>query len=149
MKRVNKKGVSPVIASVLMILMVMVLAAIIFLWARGFIGEQIEKFGEPIENYCSQVDFAVSRYGSELEILNRGNVDIRSLDVKKVRGGDSEFTQFPFQVDAGGSAMEYVTLDMKDGRVPEEIFVYPILVGNVKGENKNNIFTCLDAGVKL
>ncbi len=149
MKRVNKKGVSPVIASGFMVLMVMVLASIVFLWARGFIGEQIEKFGEPIENYCSQVDFAVARYDSELEVLNRGNIDIRSLDVKKVRGGDSEFIQFPFQVDAGGSEMKHVTLEMKDGRVPDEIFVYPILVGNVKGENRNNVFTCLDAGVKL
>ena len=45
---IKKRGLSPVIASVLLILLVLVLASIIFLWARGFIGEQIEKFGEPI-----------------------------------------------------------------------------------------------------
>ncbi|MCK4650470.1 hypothetical protein KAT36_04545 [Candidatus Pacearchaeota archaeon] len=146
MKGVNRKGLSPVIASALMILMVIVLAIIIFLWARGFIGEQIEKFGEPIEGYCSSVNFEVVRYGNELEILNRGNIDIRSLNIKVIRGGDSEMSQFSLQVDAGASVRGSVALDMSDA---DEIIVYPVLIGNVRGKNKNNVFTCMDAGVKI
>ena len=45
----GKRGLSPVIASVLLIALVLVLASIIFMWARGFISEQIEKFGNPVE----------------------------------------------------------------------------------------------------
>jgi len=50
---------SPVIATVLLIALVLVLAAIIFMWARGFISEQIEKFGTPIEDLCDSVDFDI------------------------------------------------------------------------------------------
>jgi len=149
MKGVNKKGVSPVVASVLMIMLVMVLATIVFLWARGFIGEQIEKFGKPIDEYCGRVKFDVARYGDELEIVNTGNVDIGSLSIKMTKGGNSEMRDFPLKIDAGASVSGEVDLDMSDTQTPDDIFVYPVLIGNIVGEGRNNIFTCLDAGVKI
>jgi len=150
MKRgIGKRGLSPVVASVLMILLVLVLASIIFLWARGFIGEQVEKFGEPIENYCAKVSFVVSMYDNELEILNTGNVDIHNFNVKRISGGDSEVTLLLLPADDGESVQGFISLEMSDGSVPEEILVYPVLVGNVYGENKNSVFNCLDAGVKI
>ncbi len=148
-ERMGKKGLSPVIASVLMILLVLVLAAIIFLWARGFIGEQIEKFGRPIEATCGEVKFEVFRQENELEIVNRGNVDIRHLDIKVIKGGNSEVNKFNFQVDAGESERGYVLLEMSDGEVPDEIIVFPALIGNVQGAERNNVFTCMDSGVTL
>jgi len=148
-KRANSRGLSPVIASVLMILLVLVLAALIFLWARGFISEQVEKFGKPIEQLCSSVDFKVQRIGSDLEVVNRGDVDIYYLNVKMVKGGNSEIEKFNFQVDAGDSVRKGVTLLMKDNIIPDDIIVYPALVGNVKGGSSNKAFTCMDAGVTL
>ena len=147
----NKFGLSPVVASVLMILMVLVLAAMIFLWARGFISEQIEKFREPIEESCSSIDFKVERLGSKLEIINRGNIDIRCLDVKLFDAdGNSEISKFDIQVDAGGEGVtKYVTLTMADGSEPDKIVIYPALIGNVKGKNSNKVFTCMDVGVTL
>jgi len=149
MKRVRKKGLSPVIASVLLIMLVMVLAAIIFLWARGFIGEQVEKFGGPIEQSCDAVDFDVSitgQWGSELEVLNKGNIDIRRLDIRMTREGNSEVRQFDFQIDAGASERDHVTLVMSDGETPDEIIAYPVLIGTVKGSSSNNVFACMDSG---
>lgn len=148
-ERVGKRGLSPVIASVLMILLVLVLAAIIFLWARGFIGEQIEKFGKPIESYCGEVKFEMYRDGTNLEIVNKGNVDIRHLDIKVIKGGDSEVNRFNFQVDAGDSESGYASLMMSDGSTPDEIIAYPALVGEVQGGGSNSVFTCLDSGVTL
>ena len=145
-KRVGVRGLSPVIASVMMILLVLVLAALIFLWARGFVSEQIEKFGAPIEQTCSSVDFEVQRTGAYLEVVNRGNVDIRHLDIKMSKDGDSKVKKFDFQIDAGKSARDDVVLLMDDNVVPDEIVVYPALVGNVKGGSSNKVFTCLDAG---
>ena len=145
-KRVGVRGLSPVIASVMMILLVLVLAALIFLWARGFVSEQIEKFGAPIEQTCSSVDFEVQRTRAYLEVVNRGNVDIRHLDIKMSKDGDSKVKKFDFQIDAGKSARDDVVLLMDDNVVPDEIVVYPALVGNVKGGSSNKVFTCLDAG---
>ena len=145
----NKKGLSPVIASVLMILLVLVLAIIIFLWARGFIGEQVEKFGKPIGEVCSSVDFEAERVRNELEIVNRGNVDIRHLDIKLFKDGNSEIIKFDFQIDAGKSTKEILDLRMQDDSEPDKIIIYPALIGNVQGKASNKVFTCMDAGVTL
>jgi len=152
MKDVKKKGVSPVVASVLMIMLVIVLATIIFLWSRGFIGEQIEKFGKPIDEYCGNVKFDVARYGvlgDELEIVNTGNVDISSLSIKMTKEGNSEMSDFSFKIDAGASVSGKADLKLSDGQTPDEIFVYPVLIGNVVGEGKNSVFTCLDVEKKI
>jgi len=146
MRRVDRRGLSPVIASVLMILLVLVLAILIFLWARGFVSEQIEKFGKPIEQYCALVDFEIQRLGSDLEVINRGNVDIRHLDIKMFKDGDSRVEKFDFQIDAGQSVRKRATLLMDGSVTPDEIVAYPALIGNIKGGSSNNVFTCMDAG---
>jgi len=145
MEEVNKRGLSPVIASVLMMLMVIVLASIVFLWARGFISEQVEKFGTPIEDSCGAVNFEIARYGSELEIVNRGNINIHSFDIKTTRGGDSEISKFLLPVAAGASVRDFVSIDA----LADEIIAYPVLVGNIRGKTRNNVFTCIDAGVRI
>jgi len=148
-RMVKRKGLSPVIASVLMIALVLVLAAMIFLWARGFIGEQIEKFGRPIDEICGNVDFRIERVGDNLEVANRGDIDIRHLDIKLIKDGNSEMAKFDIQIDAGKAETQAVDLLMEDGSKPEEIIVYPALIGGVRGESSIRAFTCLDAGKTL
>ena len=148
-KGVNKRGLSPVIASVLLILLVLVLATIIFLWARGFLNEQIEKFGKPISDDCSHVNFDVQRSLNNLEVINRGNVNINHLDIKLFKDGNSEISRFNVPIDAGETARQPITLTMKDGSTPDKIIVYPALIGNVRGKDSNKVFTCLDDGKTL
>ncbi len=143
----EKRGLSPVIASVLMILLVLVLAAIIFLWARGFISEQIEKFGKPVEELCSSVDFSAvivdSGGYSILEIVNRGNVDISAFEIKMYSGGDSEIVSFDIGVPVGKSVSSEVVLDvMQNGNVPDKVEIFPVLTGNVRGKSSYKVFTC-------
>ena len=149
----SKRGVSPVVASVLMVLLVVFLAGMVFLWARGFISEQIEKFGTPVESQCASINFYPVKDsdsgGDYLEIVNRGNIDIFQFDIKLVQGGNSEFQRFNFNVGAGEGVKEYVTLKMGDGSVPDEIVIYPALLGSVVGKNSNKVFTCNDNGVSL
>jgi len=145
---IGRRGLSPVIASVLLILLVLVLAIIVFLWSRGFIGEQVEKFGKPIEEYCGRAEFEVSVYSNELEILNFGDVDIKSFEIKKVRGGNSETADFAFKVDAGDTVRGHITLEM-DGNMPEKIILYPVLVGSIRGAGSNSLFACMDDGTEV
>ena len=53
----DKKGVSPIIATVLLIAIVIVLAAIIFLWARAFLSEKAVKGDRAVEVSCGEVEF--------------------------------------------------------------------------------------------
>ncbi|MEA3248496.1 MAG: archaellin/type IV pilin N-terminal domain-containing protein [Nanoarchaeota archaeon] len=146
----KKRGLSPVIATVFMILLVLVLATLIFLWARGFLSEQIEKFGQPIDNLCKRVDFEVQRVRGEvgpdaLEVVNRGDINIFHLDIKLLKDGNSEISRFKFKIDAGQSIRKDLSLRMKDGSLPDKIEIMPALLGTVEGKDSNKAFTCKDA----
>ena len=87
----NKKGVSPVVATVLLVVMVIVLALIIFLWFRGLTKESITKFGGTnIELVCNDVSFSADYSFGTLTISNVGNVPIFGMSVKIVKPGSYE-----------------------------------------------------------
>lgn len=81
----KKQGISPVIATVLLVAMVVVIGLIIFLWFRGITKEAITKFeGTNIELVCEDVIFE-SEYSTVTRILsisNRGNVPIFGMKLK-------------------------------------------------------------------
>jgi hypothetical protein len=150
----DENGLSPVIATVFLIMLVMFLASIVFFWARGFISEQVEKFGRSIEDQCKLIDFdvaVVAGAGSQyaLEVVNHGNIDIYNLEIKKTLGGNSEVTEFKFNIPAGTAVPGDVFLMMRDGSSPESITIYPALIGNVQGKDSNKVFTCIELGKKV
>jgi len=86
----NKKGLSPVVATALLIVLAIILAAIIFLWARGFLIEKAQKKGSPIEYSCKDVKFEAEAYNQQIKIVNRGDIAIFSIEVKKKSTGTIE-----------------------------------------------------------
>jgi len=86
-----KRGVSPVIATTLLIAMVVVIGLIIFLWFRGFTQEAVTKFGGTnIELVCKDVRFDSSYSGGSLFLSNVGNVPIYSFKLKVEKPGSHE-----------------------------------------------------------
>jgi flagellin-like protein len=93
-RRINsKKGLSPVVATILLIAIVVILAIIIFLWARGFVAERAEKFGRAVELSCEDVNFDTGVFLDDgngpcnqgefiLEIVNRGDIPLYGFEVK-------------------------------------------------------------------
>jgi len=92
----KKRGISPVIATVLLIAIVLVVALIIFLWFKGLTQEAITKNlggGEQnVDLVCNDVDFDASYSNNELFISNVGTVPIFNMKVKipTSSGGDYE-----------------------------------------------------------
>src|SRR3989344_4874243 len=89
--RFKKRGLSPIIATMILISLALVLAVIIFFWARSFIGESVEKQGQKIDLLCNEVSFRAEAYGSPiiLYVENLGNVPLNGVEVKKKSlGGD-------------------------------------------------------------
>jgi flagellin-like protein len=88
----RSKGLSPIIATVLLITMVIVIALIVFLWIRGMTQEAITKFGnQNIQLVCNQVSFEASYNPTTgLYIRNPGNVPIFGMDVKKIGAGSHQ-----------------------------------------------------------
>ena len=153
----EKRGLSPVVATVLLLVLVFVLAAIIFIWARGFVGEQIQKFGEPIENICARVDFEVDvsggTYGAENgDFANRGDVPIYNFEIKEIYdSGDSKMMSFYF-VESSGVSLDVAeaktgALNLeRDPGLPEKIIIYPTILGNVGDGEGGQPYTCFEHG---
>jgi len=87
----NERGLSPVIATVLLVAMVVVIALIIFLWFRGLTEEAVTKFGGTnIKLVCRDVQFDVSYLGGILSLSNIGNVPIFGIKAKISSQGSYE-----------------------------------------------------------
>ena len=78
----KRRGVSPVVASVLLIAMVVVIGLIVFLWMRSLVGEGITKNDKNVELVCEEVEYDASYTAGELAIVNTGDVPIYSFKIK-------------------------------------------------------------------
>ncbi|MEK6945837.1 MAG: archaellin/type IV pilin N-terminal domain-containing protein [Nanoarchaeota archaeon] len=80
----NKKrfGVSPVIATVLLVAMTVVIALIVFIWFRQIGKETIMKLGENVELVCGDVSFRAEYVNNQLLIVNEGNIPIYGIVLK-------------------------------------------------------------------
>jgi flagellin-like protein len=97
----NKRGISPVIATSLLVLLAIILAVIIFFWARSMIGEKIMKdlgYGEEdIENFCSSVSFEADVTNDKgagtisVSVTNTGEVPLWGLEVFDESQGSKEY----------------------------------------------------------
>ncbi len=126
--KLNKKGVSPVIATVLLIGMVIVLGLIIFLWMKSLTQETITKFdGENIELACEKVNFEASKVENQL-IISNGNVPIFDFKVRRaIAGGyETESARELFSNWRTGLNPDEVFSGTIDG---EDIILIPVLLG--------------------
>jgi len=140
----EKEGVSPVIATVLLVAMVIVIALIVFLWIKGIGGEVITKFeGQNIEMVCGDVDFSSDYTNDRIHISNTGNVPIFGMKMKVEEPGSHE----TYDMESDLSPNEWPDLGLNQGGVfssrdlssyvgnAEMLVLTPILMGTSdKGE---------------
>lgn len=133
----EKRGISPVIATVLLIAIVVVLALIIFLWARGFVKESIIKKGENVELTCGKImlEAVYIPDTGDLQVTNIGNIPIYRFNAKLINQGDIENREFDEGLGIGQSGVVNVGS-------AEEVRVVPILLGQVKKNNAQVAFIC-------
>lgn len=111
-----------------MIVLAIVLASIIFLWAKGFIKEQISKtIGEesrPIDEACAAVMLEASVSDGGVSILNTGNIPVKKIGVR-ISGKIS-----PTEVNLAPGSSANLPLGSNSG----EVVLIPILLG--KGDKE-------------
>lgn len=142
----NKKGLSPVIATSLLVAIAVVLALIIFMWARSFIGEVLQKDGSPIEEKCKEITFAADVSTDGIIIENTGNIPIYGVELKKTGFGTSEGKGI-FERNTIGTGQtgdlpipSGITLESDD-----EVQVIPIIVGEAGNAKKE--YSCVSSGI--
>ena len=83
----ENRGLSPVIATVLLVALAVVLAAIVFLWARSFVAESLTKSGEAVELRCKEVGFDAEYVSGVLKIVNKKDIPLYGVKVQKLKTG--------------------------------------------------------------
>jgi flagellin-like protein len=145
----KKKGLSPVIANILLVAFVIAMIALIFLWFRGMVEEGIVKFDKNIRLVCDDINFDISYSQNVLTIQNNGLPPIYTFNVKIMRTGEFETIDISelgeedtWQSTSGGLRQAGIysqTLTFEEGI--NEIAFVPVLVGT-DSKNKYRKFTC-------
>ena len=134
----NRKGLSPVITTVLLIALVIVIISIVFLWFRGMVEEGVTKFGKNMKLVCDDVEFEASYSSGTLSIVNTGNVPIFRMNLKMAQGGSyqtKEITEFNASaewIDTGlnqGGSFSASGIGDEFVSGTNKIIVLPILIG--------------------
>ena len=136
----DRKGLSPVIATVLLIAVVIVIGLIVFLWFRGITEEAITKFeGTNVKLVCDDVSLEASYSGGYVYVANTGNVPIYKLKAKITFEGSysTEFLEIDWPetgLNQGGTYSSKITTP------GEEMLLIPVLIG--KTETNKEAYTC-------
>lgn len=153
-KRVKKRAVSPVVATVLLIAMVIAIALILFLWFRNMVKEDGKKFdNENIKITCGKVTIKseYSPSSGKITVINNGNVPLYGINVRiYTEDSDSEETFTPStdstNLKTGINPGKAYSREIAGDNV-KRIIVYPILIGNTKEGTRSHV--CRDNGVEI
>lgn len=143
----RKKGLSPVVTSVLLIALVIAITSVVFLWFKGIVEEDVTKFGKNIKLVCEDVNFDATYSSGVLNIVNTGNTPIYMLNIKMVKGGSYETKEIieisggedwpDGGLNQGGSFSGSIGSEVVN---LESMIILPVLIGT-SGEGKKT-FMC-------
>jgi flagellin-like protein len=140
----NKRGLSPVIATVLLISLVIIIAALIFLWASGIIKEVIMKQERDVSQVCGEVSLDISLSAGQLSISNNANVPIHRFKFRNIGAGTEEYVTIEGE-DQGLPVGASTTLIVDSSYT--KIRVIPVLLGEVETEKKE--YDCNDNAITV
>jgi len=136
----KKRGLSPVIATVILISIALILAIIIFLWARGFVSEKTQKFGSPIEFACEDVNFDAEVFLDSgiltIDVVNRGDVPLYGIELRKGGFGSVDVETSEKTLANGDTGSYEFQYSDSEG----EVTIVPIIIGE-SGDTKK-AYTC-------
>lgn len=144
----RKKGLSPVVATVLLVAIVIVIGLIVFLWFRGISEEAITKFdGTNVKLICEEVEFDASFAGGVIYVSNSGNIPIYKMKARIF--SDTTGTQSTEYIGGDGSWPELGINQggTYSGALPtpvsgDNILLVPVLLGSSEKGDKS--YTCED-----
>jgi len=145
----EKRGLSPVIATVLLISLAVVLALIILIWAKTWVSEKVSKFDEPIDRACEKLNIEVQVILDQgVTVLNRGNVPVYGVDVRKKSAGSLTNLGGTFlgTINSGQSSLIELADAGAELEENDEVFVVPVIIG--ESGNEKVEYKCEDKAVQ-
>ena len=133
----SKKGLSPIVATVLLVSIAVVLAGIIFFWAYSFIGESVTKNGQAVDQVCKDVTFETEAFLGNLLIKNAGDIPIWGVQVREKDSISGDLTNVDDFSDTGIKPGESANVVI--GSESRDLVISPVLMGETKKERKKYI----------
>ena len=154
----NKRGVSPVVSTVLLIMVVIILAVIILMWSLGLVKEAITKevagITKSIDQYCvdvqNEIQPSVNTDGLSFGFSNTGSVPIYAFNLKLNLKDSGESSTIEIPAGKGSVNPGYnIIIDPNEyGLEPydsyEKITIVPILLGSKSKSGGTEPYTCED-----
>jgi flagellin-like protein len=151
MKRgINKKGLSPIVATSILIVIVIVLAIIILLWARGFIKEAVIKeiagSSKRAEEFCREIGmrgFVNEDLEETFGFENTGTIPIFAYRINLEESGSSKIIRVGNE--KGGSVnpgsiviiTDSIVKDIQPYSSYDSVKIIPVLLGKVEGSTQS------------
>lgn len=141
-------------ATVLLISLALILAVIIFIWAKSFVQEKIQKdLGgglEAIEEACNKINFEAEAFiladdpnSLRIDLVNHGNVPIYNIEVRKKAIGSVKNVASPLKNTISNGESGSVTLAIDgDYDTSTELIVVPIILGQAGSNVYKKAFVC-------
>ena len=144
MKRgINKRGLSPIVATSILIVIVIILAIIILLWARGFIKEAVIKeiagSSKRAEEFCREIGMrGFVNEDNSFGFENTGTIPIFAYRINLEESGSSEIIRVGN--DKGGSVNPGDTVIISNFQPYssyDSVKIIPVLLGKVEGSTQS------------
>ena len=149
--RKDKRGISPLVATALLIIVAAAAIFLIFSWTRNVSNEAIEKFGGPVEDACSKISFTSSLSGENILIKNTGTVPIYAINLEIVKSG-VRVVRFLRPKDGliDLDEADSVTASVQDlsGSI-DAMAVIPVILGKSANTGITRVYPCIGQGKTL
>ena len=158
----NKRGISPIIATLLLISLSVVLAVIVFVWAKSFMSEKTTKFGAPIENSCEDIEFDVEVVSDEVAnadyayVVNKGNVPLFGIEIREKDEEEGKIvTEGTIKILEGGTLVsgkskeiDLSSLDISFS-AGDSLIVSPVIIGESSTYKKQYVCSEIIKEIKV
>ncbi len=135
----SKRGISAVIATVLLIVIAIALFVIIYFWINSMQQETILKFNSDIKQSCLNIDFNVICSSGSVQLQNNANVPLWRADIFIISEGSSR--KFPNGLQGPIGSGESASMD---GITGTKVKVVPVLLGISKKTGTEKEYVCSD-----
>lgn len=138
----EKRGISPIIATAILVGVVVTLGVIVWLFTKGFVSELIMKDNAPVSTVCSdKVRISAEIMDGKLVVSNDGSVPIAGVMVETRQGGtaDREWENCP--LDVGQSSAAWCDIIISSTYY-DEIKIIPSILGEGEKSGDEKLFMC-------
>ena len=141
----KKRGVSPVVATALLIGLTVVLATVIFFYSRQFFAEAIEKDSREISLLCEEVSFIAEVISGKIYIENTGSVPLYGVEIREKGLFDTISAAEKFSDPSVGPGETSNIIIPESINSDSTLVIAPMLLGKIRGESQKKAFICDDS----